>query len=132
VGSNKHMHTVIEAYCTGCELCLPVCPVDCIFLEDTSVAAHAVGGAIGSAQATGWAAWPQALADTARQRYEFSSYRRKREKDENAKRLEEKAQAKLADLPGQSMHTDAVVLDQKRAAIQAALERARAKRQAAE
>ena len=27
MGSNKLMHTVIEAYCTGCELCLPVCPV---------------------------------------------------------------------------------------------------------
>ena len=26
------MHTVIAAYCTGCELCLPPCPVDCIDL----------------------------------------------------------------------------------------------------
>jgi electron transport complex protein RnfB len=26
------MHTVIAAYCTGCELCLPPCPVDCIAL----------------------------------------------------------------------------------------------------
>jgi electron transport complex protein RnfB len=24
------MHTVIAAYCTGCALCLPPCPVDCI------------------------------------------------------------------------------------------------------
>jgi electron transport complex protein RnfB len=24
------MHTVIESECTGCELCLPPCPVDCI------------------------------------------------------------------------------------------------------
>jgi electron transport complex protein RnfB len=24
------MHTVIAAYCTGCKLCLPPCPVDCI------------------------------------------------------------------------------------------------------
>jgi len=27
------MHTVITQYCTGCELCLPPCPVDCIDLE---------------------------------------------------------------------------------------------------
>jgi electron transport complex protein RnfB len=24
------MHTVIAPLCTGCELCLPPCPVDCI------------------------------------------------------------------------------------------------------
>ena len=27
------MHTVITHFCTGCELCLPPCPVDCISLE---------------------------------------------------------------------------------------------------
>jgi Na+-translocating ferredoxin:NAD+ oxidoreductase subunit B len=120
VGSNKRMHTVIEAYCTGCELCLPVCPVDCILLEDTSVGT------------TGWAAWPQSLANTARDRYEFRNDRRKRNESENEKRREEKALAKLADLPKQSSHTDPAVLDQKRAVIEAALVRARAKRQAAE
>ena len=57
VGSNKMMHTVIEPYCTGCELCIPVCPVDCIALENVSGAA------------TGWAAWPIAQAQQARQRY---------------------------------------------------------------
>jgi electron transport complex protein RnfB len=35
------MHTVIAAYCTGCELCLPPCPVDCIELRPgTLPAAH--------------------------------------------------------------------------------------------
>ena len=29
------MHTVIESECTGCELCLPPCPVDCIDLIET-------------------------------------------------------------------------------------------------
>ena len=33
VGTNKHMHTVIEPYCTGCELCVAPCPVDCITME---------------------------------------------------------------------------------------------------
>jgi electron transport complex protein RnfB len=30
VGAAKRMHTVLPAVCTGCELCLPPCPVDCI------------------------------------------------------------------------------------------------------
>jgi electron transport complex protein RnfB len=30
LGSAKHMHTVIADECTGCKLCLPPCPVDCI------------------------------------------------------------------------------------------------------
>lgn len=117
VGSNKLMHTVIEAYCTGCELCLPVCPVDCILVEN----------ACGSA--TGWAAWSQAQADQARERYSFNSFRRKREEGENDKRLEEKALMKLADLQQHSQHTDTAVLDKKRAVIEAALIRARAKRE---
>jgi electron transport complex protein RnfB len=118
IGSNKLMHTVIEAACTGCELCLPVCPVDCILLENVS------------GTDTGWHAWPQALADTARARYEFGSFRRERSSQEHDLRLEEKARTKLADLPAHSQHTDPVVLDKKRAIIEAALARARAKRQA--
>ena len=35
VGAAKHKHTVLDAYCTGCELCLPpLCPVeDCIVMR---------------------------------------------------------------------------------------------------
>jgi len=116
MGSNKLMHTVIEAFCTGCELCLPVCPVDCIELENVTDTA------------TSWAAWSRPEADLARSRYEFSSYRRIRDATENNKRLEEKARTKLADLPHHSQHTDPAVLDKKRAVIEAALARARAKR----
>lgn len=34
-GAAKHKHTVLDAYCTGCELCLPpLCPVDeCIVMR---------------------------------------------------------------------------------------------------
>ena len=117
VGSNKLMHTVIEAYCTGCELCLPVCPVDCIELENVTD------------QATGWAAWSPQQADLARDRYDFHSYRGKRDEGENDKRLEVKARTKLADLAQHSQHTDPAVLNKKRAVIEAALERARAKRE---
>jgi len=118
VGSNKRMHTVIEPYCTGCELCLPVCPVDCIMVENAS------------GEATGWAAWSQQQADQASDRYAFYSFRRKRDDGENAKRLEEKAQLKLSDLAAHSQHTDPATLDKKRAVIEAALARARAKREA--
>jgi electron transport complex protein RnfB len=30
IGAPKRMHTVLSALCTGCELCVPPCPVDCI------------------------------------------------------------------------------------------------------
>jgi len=30
VGANKRMHTVLPDLCTGCDLCVPPCPVDCI------------------------------------------------------------------------------------------------------
>jgi len=30
LGARKRMHTVIAADCSGCELCVPACPVDCI------------------------------------------------------------------------------------------------------
>lgn len=118
MGSNKLMHTVIEAYCTGCELCLPVCPVDCIVLENVT------------GDATGWAAWSPVQADLARRRYEFHGHRQDRDQTENDRRLEEKARTKLADLASHSQHTDPLVLDKKRAVIEAALERARARRDA--
>ena len=116
VGSNKVMHTVIAPYCTGCELCIPVCPVDCISLDNVT------------GQRSGWAAWSEADAGLARKRYEIHDVRRSRDEGWNQKRLEEKAEAALADLPGHSLHTDPVVLDQKRAVIAAALARARARR----
>ena len=116
MGANKRMHTVIESCCTGCELCLPVCPVDCIQLANVSGAA------------TGWDAWSAAQADQARDRYAFSQQRRQRAQADSDQRLEKKAMAKLADLPAHSLHTDPEILERKRAVIEAALARARAKR----
>jgi Na+-translocating ferredoxin:NAD+ oxidoreductase subunit B len=116
MGSNKRMHTVIEQHCTGCELCLPVCPVDCILMEPVT----------GSQM--GWNAWSPSLADDARQRYNARQSRRTREEVERAQQLEEKSKMKLADLPAHSQHTDPSVLDKKRAVIEAALARARAKK----
>jgi Na+-translocating ferredoxin:NAD+ oxidoreductase subunit B len=119
VGANKRMHTVVDAWCTGCELCVPVCPVDCIRMDNVS------------GTRTGWAAWSQQQADTARRRYDFHVLRLQRDVAENEQRLEAKARAKLADLPAHSLHTDPAVLEEKRAVIEAALARARARQRAA-
>nr|WP_279343657.1 electron transport complex subunit RsxB [Variovorax terrae] len=118
VGANKLMHTVVEPHCTGCELCIPVCPVDCISLENVS------------GERTGWAAWSPTLAAQARDRYEFHSIKARRDVDDNEKRLETKAQAKLADLPAHTQSGDAAELARKRAVIEAALARAKARRNA--
>jgi len=116
VGSNKRMHTVIEPYCTGCELCIPACPIDCISLEPVDMAL------------TGWAAWPQNLADLARQRYDTRQVRLVREAQENDERLQAKALRKLADLPAHTKGTDnAPEVDRKRAIIEAALAKAKAR-----
>jgi electron transport complex protein RnfB len=106
----------VEPYCTGCELCVPVCPVDCISLENVT------------GERTGWQAWSQAQADEALQRYEFRRYRLQREADENAQRLEAKARAKLADLPAHTHGAEGTEADRKRAVIEAALARARSRR----
>jgi Na+-translocating ferredoxin:NAD+ oxidoreductase subunit B len=118
LGSHKLMHTVIETYCTGCELCIPVCPVDCISLE------------VVSGERTGWDAWTSGQAAEARERYHRRNERLEREKREHEQRLEAKARMKLADLETHSLHTDPAVLDKKRAVIEAALARARARRDA--
>ncbi len=118
VGTNKRMHTVIEPYCTGCELCIPVCPVDCISLD------------VISGEHTGWDAWTPAQAQQARDRYDARRQRLVREQQEHDAMLEAKARMKHADLAAHSLHTDPAVLDKKRAVIEAALARARARREA--
>ncbi|MDR6889840.1 MULTISPECIES: RnfABCDGE type electron transport complex subunit B [Variovorax] len=103
VGINKRMHTVIEAHCTGCELCIPVCPVDCISLE------------VETPGRSGWAAWSQAQAEAALQRYQLHGDHRRL-----AKRIEEPAPA-----PTEPQAADT----RKRSIVEAALARARAAQQ---
>ena len=117
VGIHKRMHTVVEPHCTGCELCIPVCPVDCISLEPVS------GGS------TGWQAWTPEQAQAARDRYEARKARLARDKDAQAQRQTAEIEAKLADLPAHSAITDPAELERKRAVVEAALARARARRQ---
>jgi len=117
VGIHKRMHTVVEPHCTGCELCIPVCPVDCISLEPVS------------GQRTGWAAWTPTQAKAAKDRYEARKARLAREKAAQDTKQTVQLEAKLADLPAHSAITDPTELERKRAVVEAALARARARRQ---
>jgi Na+-translocating ferredoxin:NAD+ oxidoreductase subunit B len=116
VGAPKRMHTVIEALCTGCELCLPACPVDCILVEDATPGR------------TGWDAWSPDQADEARTRYAARRERLARRTAEREATQAAKAERKLADLAAASTLTEPHTLERKRAAIEAALQRARARR----
>jgi electron transport complex protein RnfB len=100
-GARRQMHTVIAGLCTGCDLCLPPCPVDCIDMVPARDAA-----------------WDEARADAARERYGRRLTRLDRDR---AARAATRAQRALASRHGP---------DAKRAAIAAALERARARRAA--
>jgi Na+-translocating ferredoxin:NAD+ oxidoreductase subunit B len=116
VGAPKRMHTVIDGLCTGCELCIPVCPVDCIAMQDIT------------SPDTGWAAWSATLAEQARARYQWHKIRTEREAREHDQLMAERAAAKLAELEQHSRIEDPQALARKRAVVDAALARARAKR----
>jgi electron transport complex protein RnfB len=116
VGANKLMHTVVDELCTGCELCVPVCPVDCIAMVPVT------------GTQTAWNAWTEDQAREARERYAFHRWRVERERRENDERLAAKAARKLAHLEQESLHTDPEMLAKKRAVIEAAMARARARR----
>jgi electron transport complex protein RnfB len=126
VGANKRMHTVVEAHCTGCDLCLPACPVDCIRME-------AVSGSL-----TGWQAWSPAQADHARDRYAARQLRLVQREQDRARRHLDEAQTKLDHLPeltrgleGSPASAPAAQAEseRKRAIIEAAMARAKAKLQ---
>ncbi len=103
VGAAKCMHTVVTELCTGCDLCVPPCPVDCIAMLP-----------LAEEDAT----WTQAMADAARERYRFRNLRLARDSAERTERLASKAQQKL----------EQPMPDAKRAAILAAVERAKARK----
>ncbi|WP_138518134.1 RnfABCDGE type electron transport complex subunit B [Limnobacter alexandrii] len=110
VGSSKRRHAVLAELCTGCELCIPPCPVDCIdmvFMPEFSD-------------------WDQTQAHAARARMQLRETRLMRQKQEQAERLEAKAIHKLDELDD-TPSPDAAA---KKAVVQAALARARARRQA--
>jgi electron transport complex protein RnfB len=123
LGAPKQMHTVLLAECTGCELCVKPCPVDCIAIVPLREVV-----ARGAAALAEEAAMPVAAhARRWRARYEARKARLERQRVEQDERLAQKAQAKLKLLDEMPADTER---DRKRAAVQAAIERARARREA--
>ena len=125
VGAPKQMHTVIAELCTGCDLCVPPCPVDCIAMPPVT------------GEATGWDAWSQSQADAARERHNRREARLARERE--AAEARAAARRAVSSAPAQVMETGAAATPatpaadsaeaRKRAIIQAALERARQKKE---
>jgi Na+-translocating ferredoxin:NAD+ oxidoreductase subunit B len=115
------MHTVIAELCTGCDLCVPPCPVDCIDMIDVT------------GNATGWDAWSQPQADAARERHDRRMARDERERIEaearaNARKASIEA-AKATEAVEQKPEAPGDAEAKKRAIIQAAMERARKKKE---
>jgi electron transport complex protein RnfB len=121
VGAAKQMHTVVTDLCTGCDLCVAPCPVDCISMVEVTPGK------------TGWDAWSQQQADAARARHEFRAVRLRREKEENDARLAAKAAAKLKAFEAEPALTpeEKAAQERKKAIIQAAIERARLRKEEA-
>ena len=103
IGARKQMHTVITELCTGCDLCVAPCPVDCIEMVPAAGAD---------------AAWDASRADAARERCDRRQARLARDRGERAVRLAARAPRAVASPAA------------KRAAIDAAFGRARARRAA--
>ncbi len=124
VGAPKLMHTVVSELCTGCDLCVAPCPVDCIAMIPVT------------GERTGWDAWSQAQADAARERHERRSARLQRERQAAEARAAERraeaaaARATSASGPANTAGTAEDDAAKKRAIIQAAMERARQKKEA--
>lgn len=128
VGAGKRMHTVLLDECTGCELCVPPCPVDCIEMIPLATL-RADGFDVPDRTAGSW----KARSDRARDRLHARTRRLAHAEAETAARLEAKALEKLASIAAGdasifSAPPDDIEIDRKRAIIEAALARARARR----
>ncbi|ACC71274.1 electron transport complex subunit RsxB [Paraburkholderia phymatum] len=135
VGAPKQMHTIVAELCTGCDLCVPPCPVDCIAMIPVT------------GDKTGWDAWTQSQANAARERHDarrarLAAEREAAEARAAARRASSTAArssagsaapaGNVAPVEPSTQAAAAPVNDaeaKKRAIIQAALERARKKKE---
>lgn len=108
LGANKHMHVILPDLCTGCDLCVAPCPVDCISMHPVEPLRH----------------WHDEDAAAARLRYTRRNARLDRDRHDDTARLSSPAPP-----PGQHAPppSDAGA-ERKRAILDAALARARARR----
>jgi electron transport complex protein RnfB len=102
------MHTVLADWCTGCDLCVAPCPVDCIQMVPAG------------------RAWGAQDAAVSRQRHLNHLARTERLAADNARLMAPEAPAQAS--PVQAAADDAQSEDRKRSAIESALARARARR----
>lgn len=123
LGAAKQMHTVIRSECTGCELCVEPCPVDCISM----VPAPQEAPAALLTNSNQYRREPIRIrnqrrrhADLARERYQHRMARLAQEREERQQRHRDKKAMPKRDLDNVD----------KKAVIQAAVDRAR-RRQAA-
>lgn len=125
VGAAKQAHTVISEACTGCELCVAPCPMDCISMVPPRVPASGEHPET-HVTARGYSTDDdeREAADRARARHQFRLQRLEREKQEREEKLMQKTGAEKP--AGVSSPNS----DRKKAAVQAALERATAARSA--
>lgn len=119
IGAGKRMHTVILDECTGCELCVAPCPVDCISMHPVE-ALRTEGFTLEARPPHAW----RTRADRARDRMHARTARLARERLEREARLAAKAEHKLATLTATDDETH-----RKRGIVEAAIARARARRQ---
>ena len=111
-GANQRLHAVIPALCTGCELCVAPCPVDCIEMVEPPPAL---------------AGWGREQADAARERHQRRARRLERVAREDRARLAGEARATLTTLASGPQDADTA---RKRAVVEAAIARARARLEA--
>lgn len=121
VGAAKQMHTVLAEECTGCELCIAPCPMDCISMVSLkpSVSSAAAETYAPIDDLAAHEDEKRKKADHARARYQSRLQRLEREKQEQEERLAKKTGAVKS-------VNDFSTGDPRKAAIQAALERANA------
>jgi electron transport complex protein RnfB len=110
LGAPKQMHSILAGWCTGCELCIAPCPVDCIVM--VKVAPER--------------AWTDADASLARKRYYARNERLALEKRVREQKLAAKSSMNQAPVDAEAVAAAA----RKKAIIAAAMERARTQREA--
>jgi electron transport complex protein RnfB len=113
VGAARVMHAVVADWCNGCDLCVAPCPMDCITMVPVQPTRP----------------WSDDDAQLSRTRYEARRTRLAVEVTEREQALLRKARARLDELSERDVAPDEAA--RKRAVVQAAIERARLRRQQA-
>ena len=87
LGAAKFMHTVIVSECTGCELCIAPCPVDCIVMKPLPPPTDEEQALVQNQK--------KARAQLAKRRFDARNLRKEREMREKAERAKQQ-RAQLA------------------------------------